>query len=301
MKIKKVGKRRSTLGEAPHWDARTATLIYVDRTNSDIIRFDPETQEEVEVINVDGFVGNAIPCAQDGRQVVACVNTGIYKVDLDSRAKTLLTQVDDRNAAVKCAFSDGKCDAMGRLWAGTMPKERGTNEPFGKVCSLYCYSKGKVRSTLPQVSASSGIAWTSDDKTMYFNDSVPGKTYAFDYDLKTGTIQNRQLLIDFKSTFGYCDCGVPNGMTCDVNDKIWMTCFGTGTVLQIDPETAKILTRISLPTKCTTSCCFGGKDYDVLYVTSGSSDPEVTGPDDGMLYQITELGAKGSAPFEFIG
>ncbi|CAN8001325.1 unnamed protein product [Ixodes hexagonus] len=300
MKLKQASTRRCALGKAPHWDDRSATLIYVDGINSEVIRFDPEAQEETEVINVGGSVGNAIPCTQDERKVMACIDNGVYKLDLDSRDQTLLAQVDDRDSTIQTVFNDGKCDAMGRLWTGTMPKEMDTKASVGKVCNLYCYSKGKLQLKLPHVSLSNGIAWTADNRTMFFNDSVLGKTYAFDFDLKAGNIQNRQVLTDFKSTFGYRDCGVPNGMTTDVDDKIWMTCFGTGTVLQIDPETAKILTRISLPTKYTTSCCFGGKSYDVLYVTSGSLKPDATGPDDGLLYQITELGAKGRAPSEFV-
>lgn len=66
-------------------------------------------------------------------------------------------------------------------------------------------------------------------------------------------------------------------------------------------SSAKILTKIKMPAKYTTSCCFGGKNYDVLYVTSASFLPDATGPDDGLVFQVTDLGAKGRAPYEFAG
>ncbi|CAN7951449.1 unnamed protein product [Ixodes pacificus] len=90
-------------------------------------------------------------------------------------------------------------------------------------------------------------------------------------------------------------------MTIDVNDKIWMACFGVGSVIQVDPETAKILNTVKVPAKYTTSCCFGGQNYDVLYVTSASFMKDATQPGDGLLYQVTELGVKGKAAFEFAG
>lgn len=49
------------------------------------------------------------------------------------------------------------------------------------------------------------------------------------------------MLIDFQKTPGYQGDSfyIPDGMTTDVNDKIWLVCFGDGAVLQIDPETGQ--------------------------------------------------------------
>lgn len=55
-----------------------------------------------------------------------------------------------------------------------------------------------------------------------------------------------------------------------------------------------------MPAKYTTSCCFGGRNYDDLYVTSACCVADAT-DGDGLVYRISELGAKGRAPFEFAG
>ena len=47
---------------------------------------------------------------------------------------------------------------------------------------------GTVTSQVTKVDISNGIAWTPDNKTMYYIDSLPRKVYAFDFDLKTGKI-----------------------------------------------------------------------------------------------------------------
>lgn len=61
------------------------------------------------------------------------------------------------------------------------------------------------------------------------------------------------------------------------------------------------MTKISFPAKYTTSCCFGGENYDVLYVTTASFRPDATRAEDGLLFRVTELGAKGKAAYEFGG
>lgn len=40
---------------------------------------------------------------------------------------------------------------------------------------------------------------------MYFNDSVSMLVYAYDFDVETGSISNRRLLIDRRDSFGEPD------------------------------------------------------------------------------------------------
>lgn len=301
MKIERASERKNVLGEGPHWDCRSSTLLYDDAQGFEIVRFDPEARKETEVIRLDGEIGNLIPYAEDNRKLLVCMENGVYKFDLDTRAQTLLAEMTDPDSPVRTRINDGKCDAKGRLWAGTMPREVDLENSKREVNNFYCFSKGKLTLKVPQVSLSNGIVWTSDNRTMFYNDSVPGRTYAFDFDLNTGDLSNRRVFIDFVATPGFQNIGLPDGMTMDVNDKIWMACFGHGAVIQIDPETTKILNTVKIPAKYTTSCCFGGKNFDVLYVTSASFMPDATQPGDGLLYQVTELGVKGKPAFEFAG
>jgi sugar lactone lactonase YvrE len=40
---------------------------------------------------------------------------------------------------------------------------------------------------------------------VYFNDSVAMKVYAYDFDLESGNLSNKRLLIDRRSTYGEPD------------------------------------------------------------------------------------------------
>ena len=85
------------------------------------------------------------------------------------------------------------------------------------------------------------------------------------------------------------DRGVPDGMCIDSNGKLWIAFYGGGRVACYDPITGEQLEQITVPAKNTTSCCFGGPEMDVLFITSAKRDdpqggglyccrPGVTGP-----------------------
>ncbi|NXR99265.1 RGN protein, partial [Oxylabes madagascariensis] len=63
---------------------------------------------------------------------------------------------------------------------------------------------------------------------------------------------------------------IPDGMCIDTEGKLWVACYDGGRVIRLDPETGKRLQTVKLPVDKTTSCCFGGKDYSEMYVTSAS-------------------------------
>ena len=69
---------------------------------------------------------------------------------------------------------------------GLSPRTEETDRYLG---SLYRIDLDRsVTSQVIKVDISNGIAWTPDNKTMYFNDSLPRIIYAFDYDLESGKI-----------------------------------------------------------------------------------------------------------------
>lgn len=47
---------------------------------------------------------------------------------------------------------------------------------------------GTVRTHKTKVSISNGLAWTEDNRTMYYIDSIPRKLWAYDFDLASGTM-----------------------------------------------------------------------------------------------------------------
>ena len=86
-------------------------------------------------------------------------------------------------------FNDAKCDASGRLWAGTMGLQKADGSYTPSDGSLYTVSSsGESKTHLTDIGISNGLAWSHDNQTMFYIDSIPRKVYAFDYDIANGAI-----------------------------------------------------------------------------------------------------------------
>jgi sugar lactone lactonase YvrE len=156
-------------------------------------------------------------------------------------------------------FNDGKCDAAGRFWAGTMVKSGSAQQG-----ALYCLTPElKVETKLKDLGISNGLAWSPDNRYFYFIDTPTEKVLQFDYQLDTGEISNSKEIISFKS-----EEGMPDGMTIDEEGMLWIAHWGGGRVSRWDPASGKKLTEVVLPVKNVTSCTFGGKDLRDLYITT---------------------------------
>ena len=114
-----------------------------------------------------------------------------------------------------------------------------------------------------------GIAWSPDYTIMYVVDSAVKKIYSFDYDESTSTLTNQTLVIDYNIDQ---NLGMPDGLTVDIEGKLWVAGYYSGKVLRWDPKTGEKLAYVPIPAKCVTSCCFGGPNYDKLFVTSAKID-----------------------------
>ncbi|XP_064599480.1 regucalcin-like isoform X1 [Liolophura sinensis] len=288
-----------TTGEGPHWDDRCQSLYYVDVQCGDVHKWDSITGEDTKV-HTDGNVGFAIPRKSGG--LIVGQNLSICHLDWDSKAIKVIAE-DKESKAFQ--INDAKCDVTGRLWAGSMQKVRHPLEETPQRCAaLYSLeTDGRLVKRLADVSLSNGLTWSPDNAIFYYIDSIPRKIYAFDFDPQTGDISNQQEVRD--GTDG--SLGLPDGMTIDTEGKLWVVCYGEGKLVRIDPETGKTILDVLIPNaKMVTSCCFGGKEMNELFVTSrryGLSDDEFqpVQPLAGSVFKVTGQGIKGLPAYMYEG
>ena len=240
------------LGEGPHWDSHTQTLVRVDATAGRVMRLDPTTGSE-ETFAVGPSVGFAIPRAAGG--FVLGIEHEIVVMEHDG-ARRVVASTATRDPTVR--FNDGKCDAAGRLWAGTMS----TRDRRG-AGGLYCvFASHGLEQRLTDVTVANGPAWNLAGDRMYFTDSPSGRIDVFDYDAGTGAISNRRSFVQF----GAGD-GVPDGMAVDAEDCLWVCAFEGGEIRRLAPD-GVLVRRIAMPVSNPTSLAFGGPALSILYVTS---------------------------------
>ena len=64
-------------------------------------------------------------------------------------------------------------------------------------------------------------------------------------------------------------------MTIDHQGMLWIALWGGGAVSRWNPLTGELLEKYELPVQNVSSCCFGGKDMDLLFITTASQDTDM--------------------------
>ena len=280
---------KATLGEGPIWDARTQTLYWLDILNKRIY------SDGDILVELDEFVGCIAPRQNGGLILTKRFSFWMLDQTQDEPASvrtTLLAPLVDEPSNNR--FNDGKCDPRGRFLAGTM--DMGEKDPNG---SLYSCDGKSVTKILGNVTISNGMAWSPDHKTFYYIDTPTRTVRAFDYDLETGAIANPRQVIYVPETLGW-----PDGMTSDMQGNLWIAMWGGAKITKWNPNTGELLEQIPVPAKNVSSCVFGGKNMNELYMTSariGLDDATLTQyPLTGGVFRL-ETKVEGMPTFEFAG
>jgi L-arabinonolactonase len=143
------------------------------------------------------------------------------------------------------------------------------------------------------IGSSNGLAFSPDSRTMYFADSNARTVWEWDFDPLTGDIENRRVFIDTTATGG-----LPDGATVDAEGCYWTTLPESGKLVRYDPD-GKMMRTIMMPTAIPTCCEFGGKDLDILYVTTARLRKIKDQPLAGGLFAV-DVGVKG-LPLPYFG
>ncbi len=279
---------RAVLGEGAIWDNKRQVLYWIDIDPGLVHVYDPATRKD-RSISVGQPVGTVVPRKSGG--LMLAVRNGFMSLDPETAKTSLLAKPHDHNPENR--FNDGKCDPAGRFWAGTMETTTRKGALFRLDTDL------SVHRVLDNVGCSNGLTWTLDKKTMYYIDTNTAKIDAFDYDNTTGTISNRRTVVNVPETYG-----LPDGMSMDIDEKLWVAHWEGGCVCRWDPTTGRLLRKISLPATLTTSCAFGGPDLDTLYITSATTGLDAATlskqPKAGGLFAVSP-GVKGLPALSFEG
>ena len=280
---------RADVGEAPHWDERTKTLLFVDLTGGAVFRYD-QSGVELGSFSVGQEVGAAVPRREGG--LVLAVRDGIAVAADDGEGFGLAVPVEREIPGNR--MNDAKCDPAGRLFAGTTAYDF---SPYS--AALYRVEPDwSFEQVVGGVTQSNGIAWSPGGSQMYFIDSATQGIDVFDYDIGTGSIGNRRRLVTIERAHG-----IPDGMTADSEGNVWVACFGGAAVRCFSPS-GEQLEEVFFPVTQVTSCAFGGPGLADLYVTSAayrlSTDQWKREPHAGATF-VCRPGAVGTPASSFAG
>jgi len=200
----------------------------------------------VELLN--GSVGNGIRFNSRGEMMIAdYTNHNILKVDMTSKQISIYAHDSTMNQP-----NDIAIDSKDRLYASDPNWKAGT----GRIWRIG--TDGKMYLLEDNMGTTNGIEVSPDEKTLYVNESVQRKVWAYDLS-GSGAITKKRLLIEFP------DFGM-DGMRCDVDGNLYIARHGKGTIAKVSPA-GKLLLEIKLNGTKPSNIAFGGKDGRTAYVT----------------------------------
>jgi sugar lactone lactonase YvrE len=278
---------QATLGEGPAWDEKTQALFWVDILGK---RLHVWKDGRGDFLQLDEFIGCVAPRRDGG--LIAALHASFWTVDRVAGQETFLASVSE---PASNRFNDGKCDPAGRFLAGTMDMDE--KAASGALYSLTANQPPKK--LLDGIRISNGLAWSPDYRIFYYIDTPTRQVRAFDYDLDTGTISHPRVAVEVPAEMGF-----PDGMTSDMDGRLWIALWGGSRVSKWNPLTGRKEAEIAVPAPHVTSCVFGGPRRDLLYVTTArlglAESVLASHPLSGALFQI-QTQTQGMPTFEFTG
>lgn len=241
-----------TLGEGCLWDSERQLLYWVDIYGDRVFIFDPKAAAP-RVYPTKDHVSTVVPTL--GGELVLALRQELAWLDPDTGQLAPLASPEPLAPTLR--FNDGKCDPRGRLWLGTMVE----SGPPSRA-ALYCISPElTITKALSGLTISNGLVWR--EQSFYHIDTPTQQIKHFDYDEATGHISGPRVI----ATLGP-DPGAPDGMTIDEEGMLWVALWGGRSVVRIDPSSGAVVFRVEVPASHVTSCAFGGRELDELYITT---------------------------------
>lgn len=283
-----VLKNQAVLAEGPAWDSAHHALLWVDIVQHTINRFDLRSGKN-QSVKFDATIGSVVPRKSGG--YVLATDNGLIELSTDLKIGNVIAPI---HISQEEQMNDGKCDAAGRYWTGTLAIDR--KSPVG---SLYCVDASHhVERKLADIVVSNGMGWNSKQNKMYYIDSKKYCILQFDFDLEEGQISNQRVFVDLSKSQG-----IPDGMTVDAEEGIWVAMWDGGEVHRYKPD-GTLDFVIEMPVKRVTSCCFGGEDLTDLYITSSrnglTEEQHQQQPLAGSIFRI-KVGIKGVPTYAYAG
>jgi len=242
------------LGETPLWCDRTQSLLWIDIDRALLHRHHPASGSR-DTFRFEARHLGSLALQRTGGVLVA-LDASLHSFDFDSGTLQPLCTVE--SASLDTRLNDGRCDAAGRLWIGTM--DNGLAQPSG---SFYRVDPdGKVIRQFGDVIVPNTVAIAPDQRTLYFSDTRRFVTWAFDLDVHAGVLSNRRIFVDHRATWQR-----PDGACIDADGCVWTAIFAGGRVVRYTP-TGRADRTIELPVTNPTCPCLGGSDLRTLYITS---------------------------------
>lgn len=265
------------LGEGPIWDHREDTLYWVDIERRELWSFTPGL-DAVGRFELE-HKPSALALHAAGGLLVATSGGLMRWSAATARAQPIHPGPVELPSG---RFNDGAVDSQGRFWVGTMVRE-GENR-------LYRFDGDELVEMEGNLGLPNGMDWSPDDTLFYFTDTRRRTIYVYDFEASSGSISRRRIFASLPSDVS------PDGLVVDAEGFVWTALYHGSRLLRLSPE-GNVVSEVRLPARNPSSMAFGGRDEELLFVTTAAQGVDEPGLD-GNLFSLRP-GVKGRRAFLF--
>jgi len=234
--------------EGPAFDAKGNLYVVNFQKDGTIGHVKPDGSAELFLTLPEGSTANSIQFDSKGNMLLAdYTGHNVLRVDMSTQ------QVDTLAHNDKFSQPNDLCiNKQDQIFAS----DPNWKENTGQLWRID--ANGEVTLLADSLGTTNGIELSPDEKTLYVNESVQRKVWAFDVD-DQGNLSNKRLFAEFPD-YGF------DGMKCDKQGNLYAARYGKGTIVVLSPE-GKQIREIALKGKNCSNLVFGGDDGKTVFVT----------------------------------
>ncbi len=233
--------------EGPNFDKAGNLYVVNFKEDGTIGKVNPDGTCELFLTLPKGSTANAIQFDKAGNMYLADFSGhNVLKVDMKTKAVSTYCHNDAFNQPNDiCITKKDVIFASDPSWKNST----------GKIWRID--KGGKETLLTDQMGTTNGICLSPDEKTLYVNESIQKKVWAFDVDL-AGNIANKRLFASFED-------GGLDGMKCDAKGNLYVCRWGLGKILVFSKK-GKLLKEVQLKGLQSSNLVFS-PDGKYAYVT----------------------------------
>lgn len=282
-RIASLSAQRDALGECPLWDEQRQSLFWIDGHRQQV--FQCEWPSRVQRSwPAPQHIGSIALCTNG--QLLLALEDGFALLDPDT-GHLAPWGPGITHGQAQMRLNDGRVDRHGHFMVGSLV--RGAGEPLGQLYQVS--GNGQLETIDSGVRVSNALCSSPAGDILYFADSMVGDIWQYRYDSAIGQWGPRALFIS-KASLG----SNPDGATVDAEGHLWVALVLVGKLVRINPQGQVVRSIAFAPDSYITCPTFGGRDLDILFLTSISDSGNAlksNNPDAGSVYVVEDLGVRG--------
>lgn len=234
--------------EGPSVDRQGRLFVVNYQKDGTIAQVHPDGTVELLLTLPGKSIGNAIQFTPTGNMFVADFAAhNILQVDPVAKTVSVYCHDDRFNQPNDICLSK-----QGWLFASDPNWQKQT----GQIWRIGTDRKAVLLQA--NMGTTNGICLSPDEKTLYVNESIQRRIWAFDVD-RSGNLSGQRIFAAVDD-FGF------DGMKCDTKGNLYVARYGKGTIAIYNPL-GRQLQEVSLKGKDVSNITFGGKDFKTAFVT----------------------------------